>query len=51
MRLSLADAIEVLKPGPLFRRAVKLYADRKLFLLVTFHVVITAVVIGELLIK
>jgi hypothetical protein len=47
VRFSLGDAIEALKPGPIFRRAVMLYADRKLFLLATFHVVMTAVVIGE----
>ena len=47
MKFSLGDAIKALKPGPIFRRAVILYADRKLFLLATFHVVMTAVVIGE----
>ena len=47
MKFSLGDAIKALKPGPIFRRAVMLYADRKLFLLATFHVVMTAVVIGE----
>ena len=47
MNFSLGDAIKALKPGPIFRRAVMLYADRKLFLLATFHVVMTAVVIGE----
>jgi hypothetical protein len=47
MTFSLGGAIKALKPGPIFRRAVMLYADRKLFLLATFHVVMTAVVIGE----
>ena len=47
MKLSLGDSIEALKPGPFFRRAVLLYADRKLFLLASFHIVITAVIISK----
>ena len=47
MKFSLGDAIDALKPGPIFRRAVMLYADRKFFLIATFHIVITVVVGGK----
>jgi len=36
-----------IKPGPMFKRMVMLYADRKIFLLTSFHVAMTLVVFGK----
>lgn len=49
--LTFQGALDALKPpGPLFKRTmVMIYADRKIFLLATFHLAMTVVVYGKIM--
>ncbi len=41
------QSLRAINPGMIFRHIVRLYADRKIFLFASFHVIISAVVFGE----
>lgn len=44
---SFSSAIKALAPGRIFRCVVGLYADRKLFILASFHIVATLICYGK----
>ena len=39
---------EYLQPGPVFRTVTRLYAERKLYLFLTIHYIVTLIVWGKL---
>jgi len=45
----LSDIVPPGAAGPMFKRMMMLYADRKIFLLTSFHLAMTVVVYGKLI--